>query len=310
MQQPTGFFLVDKPIGPTSNNVLQDIKRRISHAVEQKDLKFGHAGTLDSFASGLLIVLVGKLTRLMPWFMGQMKEYVGIFRFGIETDTLDPEGAIIAEAPLPPLDMLEKSLAQFRGIISQIPPEYSAVHVSGKRAYAIAMQGKKPALRARKVNIEKLELMHYEQGRASVSIRCSSGTYIRALARDIALACGSRAHLESLRRISIGPFSIAEACAPDKCSISFLSMFDSEIALSLGLNAGTLSQDFLERFMHGSSVPKSALRTFRENSLFSTSGNNSLSIALFSEQGSFIGLATADNQGLNPTLVAIEDSVL
>jgi tRNA pseudouridine55 synthase len=310
MQQPTGFFLVDKPNGPTSNRILQDIKRRVLHEIGQKDLKFGHAGTLDSFASGLLIVLVGKLTRLMPWFMGQMKEYVGIFRFGMETDTLDPEGTIIAEAPLPHLDMLEKSLNQFRGTISQIPPEYSAVHVSGKRAYSIAMQGKKPALRARNVNIERLELMHYEQGRASVSIRCSSGTYIRALARDIALACGSRAYLESLRRISIGPFSIAEACAPDRCSISFLSMFDSEIANSLGLNPGTLSQDFIERFMHGSSVPKSALHMVKENSFLSTSRKDGLSIALFSEQGSFIGLATSDNQGLNPTLVAIEDSVL
>jgi len=310
MQQPTGFFLVDKPIGPTSNRVLQDVKHRISPVVGQKELKFGHAGTLDSFASGLLILLVGKLTRLTPWFMGQMKEYESIFRFGVETDTLDPEGTVIAEAPLPTLDMLKNVLSQFRGNISQIPPEYSAIHVRGKRAYTLAMQGKKPALHARQVNIEKLELMQYEHGKASLSVRCSSGTYIRALARDVALACGSRAHLESLRRISIGPFSIANACEPEKCSISSLSMFDSRIALSLGLNTGTLLKDFLERFMHGSSVPNSAMHTLRENSLCSSSGRRGSSVALFSEQGSFIGLANAENQLLNPTLVAIEDSVI
>jgi tRNA pseudouridine55 synthase len=132
-------------------------------------------------------------------------------RFGTETDTLDPEGAVIAEASVPSRDAVEAALAQFRGDIEQAPPAYSAIHIDGERASALARRGDAPAMRKRPVHIYRLELLSWEPPLARIFVHCSSGTYIRSLARDIALAVESRAHLTALVRTQVAGFKLEDA---------------------------------------------------------------------------------------------------
>lgn len=293
-----GFFLVDKPVGPTSNRVLQDIKRRLIGPSFTRGHKFGHTGTLDSFASGLLVVLVGRLTRLTPWFMGQAKEYEAVVRFGEETDTLDPLGRVIATAAVPPLSQLEDVLPRFRGRILQTPPSYSAVHVGGKRSYEIAQSGETPDLAPRSVSIEMLELLSFEGVEARFSVRCSSGTYIRSLARDIGLACGSRAFVQSLRRTRIGTFDVAAACSPQDCAATTLYAFTPDKAHDIGLGAGLLSREFSVQFQHGCVLPLNAIELLYDGASVA---------ALFTEGDGFIGLVEKHGDNWCPTVVALKE---
>jgi tRNA pseudouridine55 synthase len=202
---PSGLILLNKNPGLTSFQSLGLVKR----ALHTK--KAGHTGTLDKFAGGLLLILTGRALKLAPWFSGCDKEYEAVIRFGTETDTLDPEGSVIAEAPLPDRVAFEKALPLFTGSIQQAPPAYSAIHVDGKRAYELARSGNAPEMKKRSVSIYKLDLVSWTPPLATIQVHCSSGTYIRALARDLALASGSRAHLAELTRTSVAGFSLADA---------------------------------------------------------------------------------------------------
>jgi tRNA pseudouridine55 synthase len=173
--------------------------------------KVGHTGTLDKFASGLLLVLTGRAVKLVPWFLEQDKWYEGTIRFGVETDTLDPEGAVVAEGPPPSPGRLGEILDQFRGNILQAPPAYSRISVGGQRAGRLARLGRPVEMQRRPVTIHALELVSYEPPLARIRVHCSKGTYIRSLARDLALAAGSRGHLASLCRTRIAGFSLSEA---------------------------------------------------------------------------------------------------
>jgi tRNA pseudouridine55 synthase len=205
-----GFILLAKPAGLTSFQALGSLKRSLETG------KIGHTGTLDKFADGLLIALCGKLTRLCPYTMGLRKEYLARITFGTETDTLDPEGRVIKKGPIPAKDDIEKSLAGFLGEIEQVPPNYSAVHVDGRRAYQVARRGDPLIMSARTVTIHSLELRRYDEPEAEMRITCSSGTYIRSLARDIAAALGTCAFLTRLSRVRIGGFTLEEAVPPSE----------------------------------------------------------------------------------------------
>jgi tRNA pseudouridine55 synthase len=210
----SGYILLNKKPGITSFQALNEIKKALSTG------KVGHTGTLDKFASGLLLVLAGRAVKLTPWFSGCGKEYEGTIRFGTETDTLDPEGAPVAEAPPPDRETLEAVLPRFRGNILQTPPAYSAVHIGGKRAYALARSGTPVEMRERPVTVHALELLTFEPPLARIRVRCSKGTYIRSLARDIALAAGSRGHLAALTRTGVAGFRLAEAVdSPDPADL-------------------------------------------------------------------------------------------
>jgi tRNA pseudouridine55 synthase len=200
-----GLILLNKKPGITSFESLGEIKRALGTG------KIGHTGTLDKFASGLLLVLTGKDLKLTPWFSHCDKQYLARIHFGIETDTLDPEGSVIAEAPPPSRENVERSLSMFTGEIMQSPPAYSAIHVNGKRASALARSGQPPEMKKRPVTIYKIELRNWDPPFADIFVHCSSGTYIRSLARDIALAAGSRAHLCSLVRTRISDFKLEDA---------------------------------------------------------------------------------------------------
>ena len=186
--------------------------------------KVGHTGTLDSFAEGLLVVLTGSLTRLVPYFTLFDKTYEAVISFGEETDTLDPCGTVVRSAPLPDAASFERAFASFRGNLMQRPPSYSAVHVNGKRASDLAREGRAALLPERAVAVYQSDILEMrlvqEGGRsrvryARVFFHVSKGTYIRSLARDLALACGSAAHLIGLKRTKVGCFDIAQASFSD-----------------------------------------------------------------------------------------------
>ncbi|MDR0554743.1 MAG: tRNA pseudouridine(55) synthase TruB [Treponema sp.] len=201
----SGFLLLNKKPGFTSFETLNRIKEAFAPS------KVGHTGTLDKFASGLLIALVGRAVKLTSWFTGTEKEYEGTIRLGQETDTLDPEGTVIGEAEPPSPEALAEVLDSFRGNILQAPPAYSAVHIDGERASVLARNGMSPEMRKRPVTIYALELRSYESSLARIYVRCSKGTYIRSLARDIALAAGSRGYLAALTRTATAGFTLADA---------------------------------------------------------------------------------------------------
>lgn len=191
-----------KPKDITSFSSLGKTKR------EYRGEKVGHAGTLDRFAEGLMIIMIGAATKLNPVFSSFSKRYVATIKFGSETSTLDPEGEVIAEAPLPDEESLKKSIESFSGPQMQVPPLYSALHVDGKRAYEIARSGKDVEMEPRPIEIYDISLLSFDGEVALVDCHVSKGTYIRSLARDIALKCGSRAHLIALKRTAIGPFTL------------------------------------------------------------------------------------------------------
>jgi tRNA pseudouridine55 synthase len=202
---PSGLILLNKQGGLTSFDALRSIKCVLGTG------KVGHTGTLDKFAEGLLLVLAGRALKLSKWFTHCDKQYEGTICFGAETDTLDPEGVVIANAPLPSREAVESALAQFCGSIEQAPPAYSAIHIDGERASALARRGDTPEMKKRPVTIYRLELRSWEPPFAKIFVHCSGGTYIRSLARDIALAVESRAYLTALVRTQVAGFILEDA---------------------------------------------------------------------------------------------------
>ena len=214
----SGILPYAKHSGITSFASLGCIKKAL------RTKKVGHTGTLDSFAEGLLVVLIGSLTRLVPYFTLFDKTYEAVISFGEETDTLDPCGTVVRSAPLPDTASFERAFTSFRGNLMQRPPSYSAVHVNGKRASDLAREGRAALLPERAVAVYQSDILEMrlvqEGGRsrvryARVFFHVSKGTYIRSLARDLALACGSAAHLIGLKRTKVGCFDIAQASFSD-----------------------------------------------------------------------------------------------
>jgi tRNA pseudouridine55 synthase len=204
-----GVLLLNKSPGNTSFEALRGVKKALATG------KVGHTGTLDKFASGLLVVLSGWALKLSPWFDRCDKRYLGLMRLGLETDTLDPEGSPVAEAEPPGREALEQALTLFRGAIMQAPPAYSAIHIGGRRAHELARSGAPPEMKERPVTIYALELCSYVPPLAEVYVHCSKGAYVRSLARDLALAAGSRGHLISLERQRVAGFDLAAAVPQD-----------------------------------------------------------------------------------------------
>lgn len=205
------IYLIDKPVGWTSFDVVAKIRSEIYKKTDQK-IKVGHTGTLDPFATGLLIVLVGDATKQQSEFMKFDKEYKATIKVGFCSTTGDPEGQLtVVNKTKPKLDEIKRTLKIFTGEIEQIPPKYSAIKISGKRAYELARTGKEFKLKARKVTIHKIEVLKYDYPYLKVKISCSSGTYVRTLAEDIGKNLKTGAYLTELRRTKIGNFDIEDA---------------------------------------------------------------------------------------------------
>jgi tRNA pseudouridine55 synthase len=204
----SGLLVVDKPPGGTSHDVVNRVRRVYGTS------KVGHAGTLDPAATGVLILGVGKATRLLAFLQGTAKEYRAVARFGVSTSTQDAEGAIISERPcsLDP-ERIREEAGKFVGEITQLPPMVSAVKVAGEPLYKAARRGEWVEREQRTVRIYALEVESFdaETQSATLYVKCSSGTYIRTLASDLGEALGCGAHLTELRRLSVGSFKESEA---------------------------------------------------------------------------------------------------
>lgn len=199
----SGLVLLDKAPGQTSFQALGPLKRRYGRSL-------GHTGTLDSFAEGLLVVLTGRLTRLNPLFTAMDKVYEAQFTFGRETDTLDPTGQTVRSGPVPPGGVADWR-PEFVGDLLQVPPDYSAVHVDGRRASDRVRSGETLALPPRPVTVYALEILDWAEPVLSVRLHCSKGTYVRSVARDWGRLAGCGAHVSRLRRTRVGPFTVPAA---------------------------------------------------------------------------------------------------
>jgi tRNA pseudouridine55 synthase len=210
-----GWIIVDKPVGLGSTQAVGAVKRLLKEAGEPK-MKVGHGGTLDPLASGVLPIALGEATKLCGRMLDATKAYDFTIRFGEQTDTLDLEGEVIAiSGGRPILADIESVLHRFTGPIEQIPPAYSALKVDGERAYDLARAGRDVALKPRPVTIHSLAIVDVAEDRATLSATVSKGTYIRSLARDIAIALGTVGHVTMLRRTRAGPFSLEQAISLD-----------------------------------------------------------------------------------------------
>jgi tRNA pseudouridine55 synthase len=203
--------LVAKPAGPTSHDVVDIVRRALGTR------RVGHLGTLDPFAEGLLVVVVGRATRLAAFAAGWTKTYEGVIRLGVTTDTDDVTGEVVARASAEGVTAasLAAALQNFRGEYLQRPPAYSAVKIAGERAYRRARRGEAVEPAARRVEIRELEVVALTTPDVRFRATVSAGTYLRSLARDVGAALGCGAHLRELRRTTVGPFGLADAVAPD-----------------------------------------------------------------------------------------------
>jgi len=243
----SGLLYVDKPARMTSHDVVSVVRR----AARSK--RVGHAGTLDPFATGLLVLAVNAATRLLPYVVGEPKVYDAVIRFGYETDTDDRTGEVTREAKPPDAELLahpdatplRDAIAALTGQLAQVPPAFSAKHVNGERAYALARRGEVVDLPPVAVNVMRWEWLASSSDSLSVRITCGGGTYIRALARDLGRALGSAAHCDSLRRMASGAACVADAESLERLDPG--SIVDGRVLLRPPLSAlGAIAHEPLD----------------------------------------------------------------
>jgi tRNA pseudouridine55 synthase len=204
-----GLLLVDKPVGLTSHDVVDVVRRAYG------ERSIGHLGTLDPFASGLLVLLLGRSTRLATFIENEPKTYEATITFGQETDTDDRTGTVVRTAVTPDAETIRAAIPSLIGVLDQVPPAYSAKKVDGVRAYDMARDGVTVTLAPVSVTVHEWQIHAMRDGEIDVTIVCGGGTYIRALARDLGRLTGSAAHLTALRRTTSGPFDVRTAATLD-----------------------------------------------------------------------------------------------
>jgi len=206
-----GWLIIDKPSGITSTSVVNRVRHRFDAQ------KAGHGGTLDPLATGLLPIAFGAATKTVPYIMDGTKVYHFTMKFGEARDSDDADGAVSGTSEVRPDDaQINAQLPQFRGEIMQVPPAFSAIKVAGERSYDMAREGRAVEHAPRPARIDRFELIErVDQDHAKFEVQSGKGVYMRSLARDLAIACGSLGHITSLRRLRVGPFSIAQAIRLD-----------------------------------------------------------------------------------------------
>ena len=279
-----GLLLVDKPAGMTSHDVVDRARRAL------RTKRIGHAGTLDPFATGLLVLLVGRATRLLPYVDGEPKVYEATIRFGSETNTDDLTGEVTRTAPAPSNDAVSSALGALTGEIDQLPPAFSAKQVGGKRAYVAARRGETLELAPVRVRVHSWKLRGREGDDLYVTITCGGGTYVRALARDLGRATQSAAHLATLRRIASGRFTVDEAVSTDAIS---------EIALRPAIDAlpavtrVSLDDAARARIGHGMTIARD-------------SADRGEHAALLDAAGELVAIATGAGEAWQPRVVLVD----
>jgi len=294
---PAGILLVDKPHGLTSHDVVARVRRLAGTR------KVGHAGTLDPMATGLLILGVGSATRLLTYIVGVDKRYEATIRLGAATTTDDAEGETVATASAHDLGAVDDAdihagIARLTGALMQIPSSVSAIKVDGKRAYARVRGGEDVQLAARSVTVSAFELLTTEHVRAgeglvaidlTVAVECSSGTYIRALARDLGAALGVGGHLTALRRTRVGPFSIQDAATLENLPVTERLLVPADAAAALMPGVALTAAQTVD-LGHGKRLPAAELHTLagsRSDDRILTDG---VPLAALAPDGRLVGL--------------------
>jgi tRNA pseudouridine55 synthase len=297
---PGGLVIVDKPGGWTSHDVVARIRKLAGTR------RVGHAGTLDPMATGVLVVGVEKATRLLGYLALTEKEYTGTIRLGQTTDTDDADGAVIDVVPAVKIgdDELLRAARALTGHISQVPPGVSAIKVSGRRSYQLARAGQAPELQPRAVTVSRFDITAVRhEGElldVDVAVTCSSGTYIRALARDLGAALGVGGHLTALRRTRVGPYLASEARTLDELA--------DEAGQAPGLGVTSLAEAAAAAFPRRELSGDEA-RLLSHGGKLSPTGSGPAPVAAFGPDGSLVALLTDDSGRARSLAVFAPESV-
>lgn len=278
---PDGVLLVDKPAGMTSHDVVAIARRSLGVR------RIGHTGTLDPFATGLLVLLVGQATRLARFVEDEPKVYEATIAFGSETETDDPTSEVTRVAELPEAQRIEAAISALTGHIQQIPPAFSAKKVSGRRAYAAARGGSPLTLQPVEVEIMEWRIRNRSADALDVTITCSGGTYIRALARDLGRGCGSAAHLTGLRRIRSGVFDLRDANTLDEMRTGTANVAGLRSAIP-NIPTRSIVDAEVRRVRHGQCIE---------------ARSEPVLVALVDSTGDLIALADRNGDLLHPSVV-------
>lgn len=279
----SGILLLDKPVGITSNAALGRAKRILGIK------KAGHTGTLDPMASGLLVLCFGEATKVSAFLLDADKGYEAELHLGLETDTEDAEGEVVAENTVPELNeaAVEAVLSGFRGPIEQVPPMHSALKHKGQRLYELARRGETVERPPRAVTIFELRLLGMELPKLRLSVRCSKGTYIRSLARDIGRSLGCGAHLSGLRRSMSAPFDVHAAV-----SLEALDALDRDQARAL-----LLPPDRALEHLTRIELDREQTRRVRHGQAIARLPDGPEGLVRIYGEGVFIGIGEMDGQG-------------
>ena len=250
-----GILIINKPPGWTSHDVVARVRRLTHHAAR----RVGHAGTLDPMATGVLLVCLGRATRVAEYLMASDKTYRAVIRLGVETDTYDAEGQVVATRPVDVDESaLRSTLGKFVGEIDQVPPMYSAIKREGKPLYKLARLGVEVEREPRHVKIHDITLREFLPPDLTIDVRCSSGTYIRSLAHDIGSALGCGAHLTALTRLASGTFTLDNAVTlQDLTGLDLPGLLHPLDAALQDLPAVTLDANQARRIVMGQAIPAS-----------------------------------------------------
>ena len=278
-----GFLLVDKPAGISSHDVVAKVRRARS------GIRAGHTGTLDPFATGLLLVALGRATRLIRFVPSEPKVYQATISFGTSTDTDDATGNVVERGSVPEDAVVLDAIGRLTGELQQLPPAYSARHVGGRRAYEVARSGIQPDLAPSPVTVHGWTIESLGNGRLAATITCGAGTYIRSLARDLGTLCGTAAHLAALRRTRIGPFDVRDAVPPDESGDQ--PVIPAADAL-VGLTRQVVAGDDLVRLSHGRAI---------------TANEAGTTAALIDEAGALVAVGEREGDWWQPRVVISDD---
>jgi tRNA pseudouridine55 synthase len=282
MPEITGLVLVDKPAGPSSFGVLRGLRPALGR-------KLGHAGTLDPFATGLLLVLGGRATRLATFLSGLDKVYRATVQLGATSTTLDPEGEL-TETGAPAAEEALRAAAAMHGEVEQAVPAASAVKVEGQRAYARMRRGEAVTPPARRVRIDRLDVLEFDAAaqRARIEVACSKGTYVRQIAADLGAATGAGGYCLELRRLAVGPFRVEDAGTPEQVAADPAGPWRRDPAAALAhLPGRELTAAERTAVCHGRAIPASGER----GTVALTAG------------GELVAVAQADDERLRPVAV-------
>ena len=288
-----GILPVDKPEGWTSHDVVDRVRKALNTR------KVGHAGTLDPLATGVLVICVGKATRLSPYLTAHTKRYTAVIQFGARTDTMDSDGTVIERSDAIPdsLAEIEQILPGFRGDIEQTPPMFSAKKIDGQRLHRLARAGQTVEREATSIRIESLVIRSFDPPDLTLDVVCSKGTYVRVLADDIGQTIGCGAHITALRRTACGPINL-DLCKNVEALDTDVHLMDPNEALA-DMPQVVVTAEMAERFIHGQTLPATGI---------SAPVQPRVPVRVLNETGDLLGIGQMGDMALHPKCVLVGKS--